>query len=308
MESSTIITIITALAALVGATSPIIVALIQSTKEKQRSDKGILLPSNVILHRPKTQVQWTAVFIFAILGGFIGFGGAKLANITPPNIIPSITATSTKVSATAKTPTVYLQQNTPTAFSVTPKTISGELVFSESFDSGTTKQFSPFPNGAFYVTKDETGNFVYEIANFSKSEFPCSDFGSTAWKNYAIEYKVRFLEYKGHDAQASVYFRNAYRGGAGYHLDIAPTLRETRLAYWSGSEWLGIVSEEYKIEKNVWYSNRIEVQDNEIKFFINEKLVIFAIDKRRQSGQVALMAGPGANVQFDDIRVTLFDK
>lgn len=80
MDSPTSITIITALAALIGAASPIIVALIQSTKDKPKQSNGIYLPSDVVLHRPKTQIRWFVVLLFAFLGGIIGFIGTTLAS------------------------------------------------------------------------------------------------------------------------------------------------------------------------------------------------------------------------------------
>lgn len=118
MDSSTFITIVTAIATLVGASSPIIVALIQANKEKQKSDNGILLPSNVVLHRPKTQVHWVIVLSFAILGGFVGYGGARLASTNSPTEVPTITATVAIASKTSEPTSI---NSVPTAtFTETP--------------------------------------------------------------------------------------------------------------------------------------------------------------------------------------------
>ncbi len=188
------------------------------------------------------------------------------------------------------TPPVSTQTSSITATpQIATKTFSTEIVFSENFETGYSNKFRPFPNGSFYVTKDETGNFVYEIANFSSSEFPTADFGSSAWKNYAVEYKVRFLDYKGMDAQATLYIRKAYRGGSGYHIELVPTINSIRLAYYNNT-WAEITSEKYSFEKNIWYLIRAEVKENEIRFFINDKEVVYGIDKRLQNGEVALMA------------------
>lgn len=115
MDSPTFITIVTALATLIGAASPIIVALIQANKEKQKSDNGILLPSNVVLHRPKNQMRWFVILSFAFLGGIVGYGGAKLVSASPLNEIPTITATAPIPSETPEpTFTNSVPTETPT--------------------------------------------------------------------------------------------------------------------------------------------------------------------------------------------------
>jgi hypothetical protein len=209
--------------------------------------------------------------------------------------------------APTKTATVNPSQTSSPAPSSTSKSASDNLIFFENFDSGKTNKFRPFPNDSFYVTKDETGNFIYEINNLSTSEYLAASFGSSTWDNYAIDYRFRFLEYKGDDAQSTIYFRENYQSGLGYHLSLSPNSSVAQLAYWN-NKWTEIVSKKYSFEKNIWYSVRVEAQDSEISFFINDKLVIFAIDKHLQKGEAALMAGPKTHVQFDDVRVTLFEK
>jgi hypothetical protein len=97
MDTSTfLIALITALAALLGALSPIIVALIQAGKEKPPSNTGILLPEGYVPPRRQTKssIQWFAVFSFALLGGLVGYGGTKLFgndinNLSTRNVTPT---------------------------------------------------------------------------------------------------------------------------------------------------------------------------------------------------------------------------
>lgn len=99
MDAPIFITIITAIAALIGAVSPIVVTLIQAkaNKEKENSEKtkdGILLPSNVVLHRPqKPQMRWLVILFFAFLGGIVGYGGANLVSSKPSNETPAFALT-----------------------------------------------------------------------------------------------------------------------------------------------------------------------------------------------------------------------
>ena len=89
MDSSTYIPLITAVTALIGALSPIIVAMIQLKREKQKEagkESGILVPSNVVLHRQKTRSRWSIILIFAVVGGIIGYSGAKFIESSSDNL------------------------------------------------------------------------------------------------------------------------------------------------------------------------------------------------------------------------------
>jgi hypothetical protein len=81
MNSSTIIAIITALAALIGAASPIIVTWLQSHREQQSSNNAILLPSNVVLHHPRKRTWWLTISSYALFGGIIGYSAATILNV-----------------------------------------------------------------------------------------------------------------------------------------------------------------------------------------------------------------------------------
>ena len=88
MDTLTFITLITALATLIGAISPIIVAFIQSGRNKQQ--KSILLPPDVVLY-PRTKINWFVVLFFAVVSGVVGYGGAKIFKSNPSlsTVIPS---------------------------------------------------------------------------------------------------------------------------------------------------------------------------------------------------------------------------
>jgi hypothetical protein len=80
----------------VTAIASIIVALIQANKEKRKYDQAILLPSNVVIRRPKIQLQWQVILFSAFLGGILGFSMAKLTYANSPTAkssIPEITLT-----------------------------------------------------------------------------------------------------------------------------------------------------------------------------------------------------------------------
>ncbi|MBI5841839.1 MAG: hypothetical protein HZB19_17255 [Chloroflexi bacterium] len=136
MNSSVLIAIITAIAALVGAVSPIIVALIQSNKDKQPQTGGIILPSNVILHQPKIRVRWSVILIFSFVFGVLGYGMALLAN-PGASTSQSITPESTSFPPTleqAPMPTPWFLGNGIT--STDPKPLCTIAVNNNARESG----------------------------------------------------------------------------------------------------------------------------------------------------------------------------
>jgi len=160
MSSITFITIITALAALIGALSPIIVALIQSNIDKSRQRNVIFLPDGVELPHQKTQIHWLVVLSFAFLGGFIGYSLAKFANTNPSTAIPNIMFTPTNTSRLTPTP-------------------DGRIFFDE-FTEGTTKWVNNYQTG-----KTEGGEFYVEDGYLLA--------GNNTWQNYSVRVRVRLI-------------------------------------------------------------------------------------------------------------------
>lgn len=170
MDTTIFVAIVTAISTLVGALSPIILTLIQSSKEKQKNN-GILLPSNVVLHRPKTQVRWLSILLFALLGGFVGFNIANFSKVIPPTEISSATG----VAPVIDTPTRVTTMTVPDS-STLPSTNIGSPVESEGmmyipsgeFLMGSeTGEINEFPVhkvylDAYWIDKYEVTNATYK--------------------------------------------------------------------------------------------------------------------------------------------------
>lgn len=288
MDSSTLITIITAFAALIGAASPIIVALIQNNKEKPQRLTGILIPGNVVLNGPKKQTQWYVVLFFAFLGGFIGYGAAKLISPAPP---PETTPVTTTFPSASETQTLTL---IPT----------GTDLFDENFEDGKAQKVA-YISGNWQIVTDESGNKVYDMDNSTGSGFPGIYLGSPSWKDYEIKFRTRFLE--GRKPWVIIYFRSDGTDSDGYVISI--DLENTSLNYIShGSSWQGITNREYSLTKNVWYWVRIEAKGAEIKVSIDDVLVINTEDTRYNAGHVTIQTGQYTHAQFDDIQVLSLEK
>jgi len=105
MDSSTFIAIITSLATLIGAASPIIVTWLQTNNEKQPPGKGVILvPEGVVAHHPRKQTWWS-IILFALIFGISGYCVATIVNanyFTKVSLSALITPDVSNTSQTSK--------------------------------------------------------------------------------------------------------------------------------------------------------------------------------------------------------------
>ena len=178
------------------------------------------------------------------------------------------------------------------------------VLFDEDFEDGKAQKVTFVADG-WQIIADETGNFVYDIDNSGGSDFPGINFGSSSWKDYEVNLRIRFLSAK--DAWGIIYFRNNGVDSSAYIVSIIPT--HTGLSYNpKGSGWIGITNHEYNFSRNTWHWVRIEAKGAEIKVFIDNELIINTDDTRYTYGFVNIQAGQYTHMQIDDIQVTSLDE
>lgn len=170
------------------------------------------------------------------------------------------------------------------------------ILFQENFEDNKLLPFSYIENGSWKRLPDETGNQVYEIDNLTGN--PQIRFGSGDWKNYAIEFRTRILDFK--SSESTVFCNFRLQGNNYYQLIIDP--QTITLDYGQPFQVLGRKS--ISIGKGIWYSIRLEAQEMKIRVFLDNNLMIDTTDSRLSQGDITLGAAPGTYAQFDDIRVT----
>ena len=295
MDTLTFITLITALATLIGAISPIIVAFIQSGRNKQQ--KSILLPPDVVLY-PRTKINWFVVLFFAVVSGVVGYGGAKIFKSNP--------SLSTVIPSNIETPisTSILTTKIPISNNQIPETPlqDSSVLFDEDFEDEKAQKIS-YISGEWQIITDETGNKVYDIDNSKSSGYPKIDFGSKDWKDYEAKFRVRFLE--GDNREAIVYFRGTNNGAYVTSVGLAYTTINYTI---NGSSWKEMILREYDLEKNIWYWISVEAKGSEIKKSINDYVVINTDDTLFNTGSITMQAGQHTHMQIDDIQVTSLEK
>jgi hypothetical protein len=169
------------------------------------------------------------------------------------------------------------------------------ILFQENFEDNKPLPFSYIENGSWKKTPDETGNQVYEIDN--QTGYPKIGFGSSNWKNYAIEFRTRILDFKSSESNVFCIFR--FTGGQYYQINIS--LQSISLGIMPPYQEL--VSKSISVGKGIWFSIRLEAQGTQIRVFLDNNLIIDTTDSRLSQGDISLGVGHETYVQFDDIRV-----
>lgn len=150
--------------------------------------------------------------------------------------------------------------------------------------------------GTWDVTVDESGNHAY--CNALNSGYSVVLFGSDSWKNYAVELRVKALEFH-QDPYVSIMARinpaQNYYGALNFQTHIADlSLNEP---------YRSISKQSYPTTDNTWYILRLEVARSQLKFFIDNQLVGEGSDATLTQGPAAFNTSPDTRMCLDDIRV-----
>jgi hypothetical protein len=219
--------------------------------------------------------------------------------LLPQQPIPVTRASSTPTIINIAPPPATVQSG-ETPIQVTnpalPSSIPhGSILFQENFEDNKPLPFSFIENGNWKKSPDETGNQVYEIDN--QTGYPQIRFGSSTWKNYAIEFRTRILDFK--SSESAVFCILRLQGAQYYQFVISPD------AMMLGTEppFKILGNKSISAGKGIWYSMRLEAQETQIQVFLENNLIIDITDSRSSQGDITLGVAPGTYAQFDDIRV-----
>lgn len=228
-----------------------------------------------------------------------------------PNEIP--TTPQTPISGdNILTPTVTTEGETPqspVSSTSAPNIGNSSVLFNEDFEDGRAQGFY-YISGNWEIKEDDTGNKYYEIDNTGVSGFSSKlKFGSTSWKDYEIQIRVKMLNLIGNAVpQFLVYFKfNDNNSSSGYALNLQPSSEVADLVSVVSGQWQNEISRQYQYSTNTWYDIRIVAQETQIQVYINNKLIADG-DAQAKSGNIDIDIGPGAKIQLDDIKVISIEK
>jgi hypothetical protein len=182
----------------------------------------------------------------------------------------------------------------------------GVILFLEDFEDEDALALTFIEEGNWSRVIDEKAGGVFDINNLSGTGYPQMRLGSGSWRDYAIEFRARIVDFASSRSTVFCIFRLQTNW---YHLGLEPenAYNQLMLGYIQPSQgsWdfheLG--SSPVPVERGVWYPIRIEAQGTRIRVLMDGNPIIEATDSRQSQGDLTIGVGPGTHAQFDDIRV-----
>jgi serine/threonine protein kinase len=231
---------------------------------------------------------------------------------------PTATSTPIPTSTRTSTPTHIITQ-TP-SITPTPVYMEGNILFEEDFEDNGIEgwKFGSYilnsrnPSQYWSIQQDTDGNSLLFGSVVSSDETGFA-IGSSNWINYMIEFRSKVLV-RGEDVNFQgfgVSLRNSEDRGCplAYELGFG---RWWFLGKTSGPGDLNghcpfrhlVEAPEKGIALEKWYQVKIVAYDTAIKSYIDGSLIHNIIDSSSQNGGVGISISNGAQVYFDDIKIT----
>jgi hypothetical protein len=206
---------------------------------------------------------------------------------------PAATSTSPVAASPAlvDTPTT-LPTSTPDFNHLDPSAI----LFEQDFEAGTTDGLSTM-HEYWTMVIDDSGNHSY--CNNSVDSYLVVPFGNNRWTDYAVELRVKELEHN-KDPYVAIYARYAPDVNKGYYgaLNFQTYMADLAL----NEPYQNLGNQYFPTTVDTWYTLRLEVAGEQIKYFINDQLVGDGTDAHRSQGKAGFSVSPHLKVCVDDIR------
>lgn len=230
---------------------------------------------------------------------------------------PTITPTPTKTSTLTLTPTeTFTPTATPTITKTATRTLTrtatytstpilpGTMLIDENFEDEFSQGFV-VSRGLWRYETEEDGNVVW--AAETTGGYATIDFGELFWRNYSVEYRVKFIDIGAGVPGATLSFRYGCTNQGGcdaYIQSLSPYWDAISLEIMEDSSgWQRMNQVELNVRTDVWYTVRVLAQGENLQVFLNDNLTLNYRDDRIAYGGLQLGVGPNTYAQFDDIRV-----
>lgn len=216
----------------------------------------------------------------------------------------SVTPTETAVPASAFTP-VPLPLTVTVLPTIPVVAVQDALLFKQDFESGSPENISDLYAKWFvpwHITEDEEGNHVY--CNDPKDMWLNFSFGKDAWKNYAVELRVKSISQQS-DSYASLYARRNVKNHQGYYGTWFFETQKANLAL--DNPFVGFGERSIQALQGEWHTMRVEVAHTTIKYYFDDQLILKGEDDFMTHGQGDFLISPQLSVCVDDIRMWALD-
>lgn len=206
------------------------------------------------------------------------------------------------------TPTA-LTQPTPAATSAAVQTPAGSnsqaearyMLYRQDFESGTA--------GGWYVPAVGEWNILEEDGNHflqgsGPDPYPQLWFEhGKQWTDYAFESRVRLIK-----GALFICLRTDHGGDTFYNAVLNGENGWVAFSDFSNNDYKTFKETTVSLEKNKWYTVRFEVEGEDLRLFLDDRLVISSTRSGRSSGSIGYYIGGGEEVNIDDIRVWSLEK
>lgn len=191
----------------------------------------------------------------------------------------------------------FFSTPTPTAYS------PGTILLDENFEDGQMQGMSI--NGNWTVLSDETKNRVADSESTGGGNF--IGFGSEAWDNYLLEFRIRFLSTT--NQGIGLEFRRTCDSSQGCLRYVLFLNVDSINLYFDSPQapYTPIQASTYSFDTQSWYDVRVEARNSNIKIFVNNSLIIEANDSNLAKGSF-LFGVENNHVQIDDLRIVALDR
>jgi hypothetical protein len=286
------------LGTLISTLGAVIIAIIQSRHNKQKSEPTLLLPPGVKVTPPKRSRRYFYLFvIFVIAGGvtgyFLGFlNNAKLFNSPSP----------TSVISTASTPFI-IQSSTSIPIKTSISTSQfNTLILSDDFENGNKNFLLGGGSGSFRVVDDGIGNKVLELSEAGYYSLLVT-FGPENISDFAIEYRVKIVSFDSKQNTSGVANLKRYTNFGGSEYTFSFDLHYQYPQFYYISPYEKIQGADYRIVDNKWYKIRVEMDGENLFASIDDVPVLKTTDSRLNSGKLGFQIYSNTIVYFDDVKV-----
>jgi dipeptidyl aminopeptidase/acylaminoacyl peptidase len=198
-------------------------------------------------------------------------------------------------------------ESAPASASVVAKLEAPPLVdgqFRDDFEDGDTKYWTfPDEDDKYYklVHEVQNGELVLENAR--------AVLGLPEWTNYVVTVRMLIKQAPTTGLDVGIEFRMGKHGEC-YSLDFKPDDLSVGIRYWgvgvNNRFREGVLAEPpYDFVLDKWYTIQVEVKGPHIMVRVDGQSIIDLSDENCPQGAVALTAGMGTRVHFDDFSVRL---
>lgn len=184
--------------------------------------------------------------------------------------------------------------------------VSAETIFEANFEDEDLENF--VLSGNWQVVKDTSTNKVLEVDSQGVHRWYNARFGSRDWDNYIIEFKAK-LKFCGEECDLYLTFRENNEGDAYTVIfDDSGTINLTFAPGDTDKSWEDIgLPAEFGFKQNEWHHILVEVNDSNLKLYVDDVLRKQESDTRLTNGFLAFNVAPNTIAQIDDVRVRAID-